>query len=189
MSYVFGLDLVVLLALVGTLLCFSVRRVLRVPTHRAGLEAILAGYLVALAAIVLAPFGPVHPTEGEQLAASVNVVPFATMVGLARQLPGQMVRQLVGNALLFAPLGFLLPALFLRFRNPLRLAATAVLVSLGIEAVQLVMRLMALSPRSFDVDDVVLNVAGALLGFGLWWVVHRLLDPERATLDGDPERA
>ena len=73
---------------------------------------------------------------------------------------------LVGNVLLFLPLGLLMPVLWRRER--LRDALLAGLaLSLGIEVVQLVLG------RFLDVQDLLLNVLGAGLGWGLWAAVGR----------------
>jgi glycopeptide antibiotics resistance protein len=74
------------------------------------------------------------------------------------------VRNARGNFILFVPLGILLPLVWrrLRFWNGL-LAALA--ISVGIELAQYLTR--PWSNRLADVNDVILNVAGACLGLAL----------------------
>src|SRR6476661_10898815 len=74
------------------------------------------------------------------------------------------VRNARGNFILFVPLGILLPLVWrrLRFWNGL-LAALA--ISVGIELTQYLTR--PWSNRLADVNDVILNVAGACLGLAL----------------------
>jgi len=74
---------------------------------------------------------------------------------------------LVGNITGFAPLGFFLPALFLRQR---KLSAFLITVLLAISFLELV-QVMTMR-GSFDIDDVILNTAGACLGF---WIMHRFV--------------
>ncbi|GHB52400.1 hypothetical protein GCM10010347_22860 [Streptomyces cirratus] len=70
-------------------------------------------------------------------------------------------RQLGGNVLLGVPLGVLLPVLVPPARGLLRVAVvTATLMTL-VELIQGAL----VSGRAFDVDDVILNTAGALLGY------------------------
>lgn len=70
-------------------------------------------------------------------------------------------RQLGGNVLLGVPLGVLLPVLVPQARGLLRVAVvTAALMTL-VELIQGAL----VSGRAFDVDDVILNTTGALLGY------------------------
>ncbi|MBQ2953252.1 MAG: VanZ family protein [Clostridia bacterium] len=75
--------------------------------------------------------------------------------------------QLLGNVLLFMPWGFCLPLLWRRFRRPLRMVGMALALTCSIELVQLFIG------RYVEVDDILLNASGALLGAGLWRGLHR----------------
>lgn len=65
-----------------------------------------------------------------------------------------------GHMLLFTPFGFFLPRLHSRWQKPLVFLIWASIVMVFIESLQFV----SLS-GSFDVDDAMLNVIGAWLGF------------------------
>lgn len=69
--------------------------------------------------------------------------------------------QLGGNLALLAPLGVLLPIVRVRLRGPIRLALVGGMFSLAIETVQGVF----VMGRAFDIDDVILNVAGVVLAY------------------------
>ncbi len=72
---------------------------------------------------------------------------------------------LAGNLVGFAPLGFFLPALFVRQRRFLTFLMTALLAIVVLEFLQVfTMR------GSFDIDDIILNTAGACLGF---WIMRK----------------
>ena len=74
---------------------------------------------------------------------------------------------LIGNLIGFAPLGFFLPVLFARQRRFAIFIVTVVVALACLELAQL------LTMRgSFDIDDIILNTAGALLGF---WVTRKLV--------------
>ena len=78
---------------------------------------------------------------------------------------GFCVRNARGNALLFVPLGILLPLIWrrLRFWRGVQIGAA---LSLGIELVQYLSSAWG-SYRAADVNDFILNVVGASLGLGL----------------------
>ena len=71
------------------------------------------------------------------------------------------------NAVMFAPLGFLLPAYFERYRRWGRTLAAGFLTSLTVELIQL------FTFRATDVDDLIMNTLGTLVGFLLAKLVLR----------------
>ena len=79
-----------------------------------------------------------------------------------------VVMNLAGNVLLFVPFGAILPVLSRSLRSPLRIAGAGLLLSVSVEVLQLLTRL-----GSFDVDDLILNTLGALLGYGIFAVCDR----------------
>jgi glycopeptide antibiotics resistance protein len=70
---------------------------------------------------------------------------------------------IIGNVILLVPLGILLPLLSTRFNSFKKIFIAALLFSLSIEVIQLVSRSFGIY-RSADVDDVILNITGALVG-------------------------
>lgn len=76
------------------------------------------------------------------------------------------VQNILGNILLFSPLGFFVPLLRPRLSKLVQIAVLAFGISLLLELVQLLTGL-----GGFDVDDLLLNVLGGLLG----WLAFRVL--------------
>ena len=76
------------------------------------------------------------------------------------------------NAVMFAPLGFLLPAYFERYRHWGRTLAAGFLTSLMVELIQL------FTFRATDVDDLIMNTLGTLVGF----LIAKLLFRHRTAL-------
>jgi len=97
-----------------------------------------------------------------------NLVPFAETIRFLNywNAPG-VKRNLLGNLLLLAPLGVLLPLLFRRFRNLWSLLGFGFLTTLTIEVAQLTMRY-----RVFDIDDLILNLLGVFAGFVLFSLIR-----------------
>ncbi|MCI9076392.1 MAG: VanZ family protein [Dorea sp.] len=71
------------------------------------------------------------------------------------------------NIIMFMPLGFLLPYIWKNYRNPLKTALTGLLLSALIEAAQLP------TSRLADIDDLMMNTLGAVLGYMVWRAVGR----------------
>jgi glycopeptide antibiotics resistance protein len=96
---------------------------------------------------------------------NINLVPFK---GIAQQIgcifagenTARIIIYLAGNLVGFAPLGFFLPALFAKERKFAAYLITVLIMITVLELMQLVtMR------GSFDIDDIILNAAGACIGF------------------------
>lgn len=89
------------------------------------------------------------------------------------------------NVVMTVPLGVLLPLLYRRADSLVRVGGCAAGASLSIETVQFVLGLLLHSRRTVDVNDLIANTAGALLGL----LFLRLAVPcarRRASMAGDP---
>lgn len=99
----------------------------------------------------------------------MNIIPFKTILGYIKvYFDGSMsksipVRNLVGNLLLFFPWGIYLPLLSQKMKQWKIYMVITVATLLGIELVQFFAKY-----GSFDIDDLILNLAGAMLGFFMW---------------------
>ena len=71
-----------------------------------------------------------------------------------------VVLNLVGNVVAFMPFGFILPEVWDQLNRWYTITILGFLFSLGIESAQLTARV-----GSFDVDDLLLNTTGALIGY------------------------
>lgn len=141
-----------------------------VPLHREILLLLLVAYLSGLAAVTLGTNrnsrAAVEATEGIELRPSAASLTCATAsMPEGSRARGFCVRNARGNFLLFLPLGVLLPLVRrgLRFRSGVQIALA---VSIGIELLQYLSRAWG-SKRLADVNDVILNVAGACLGLAV----------------------
>jgi glycopeptide antibiotics resistance protein len=72
---------------------------------------------------------------------------------------------LLGNLVGFIPFGFLLPLLLPWFRHGFKVLVAGFLLSLGYETAQLLFDLGV-----FDVDDLILNTAGSVTGYIIFFM-------------------
>jgi glycopeptide antibiotics resistance protein len=92
-----------------------------------------------------------------------NFVPFKTIhfyLYLADINLNIRIENLVGNIIGFTPFGFILPLLSKRFQKLSKVTIATLLLSLTFELIQLVFEF-----GSFDVDDLILNTFGGILGY------------------------
>lgn len=103
-----------------------------------------------------------------------NLIPFNTIMNYIRNYDhfnlDIWLYNLFGNVAAFMPLGFFLPLLFLSMKRFLACTFTACAASFAVELLQIGFRV-----GSFDVDDILLNTLGGCLGFGIWYVIARIV--------------
>ena len=111
-----------------------------------------------------------------QMAGAVNLQPMETVCRYLRLLRGDYrlelrqiaVVNLVGNMVLFVPMGYYLPRLWPKTRRLWRCLLLGAAIIMCVELVQLTARV-----GSCDVDDVLLNLPGIAVGYGLYRLVTR----------------
>ena len=74
-----------------------------------------------------------------------------------------------GNVLGFMPYGFVLPVINRRMRNGFFIILSGFSISLTVEVIQLIAKV-----GCFDVDDMIMNTAGAALGYLLFFICDHL---------------
>lgn len=145
----------------------------RTSLRRSVGEGAFASYLVAVAYVVFFTSGGLGRTGSAFTWQLVNPVPLRTILEFARsENVTQAVRQLAGNIVLFVPFGMLLPVITTRFRTIAPLLFAAAAASASVEILQLMFGLIGWASRSVDIDDVILNTAGALVGWAVWRGLH-----------------
>ncbi len=90
----------------------------------------------------------------------INLIPFDS-VGILTY---------ILNIIMFMPLGFLLPLIWKNFRNIINVSLTGLGFSLAIELCQL------FNLRATDIDDLMMNTLGAVLGYFIWVGVNNLFN-------------
>ncbi|MEK3992776.1 MULTISPECIES: VanZ family protein [Robertmurraya] len=142
------------------------------------IDLILGSFIVYIFAIIgltlfPLPIGAEHLTvlRGTQSDSSItfNILPFTSILDtiVTQEISSntyQIVRQLGGNVLLFIPIGIYVPLLFKnKFKNVL---IFGFILSLAIEIFQLIISMFIdFNYRITDIDDIILNTSGAILGF------------------------
>ncbi len=91
-----------------------------------------------------------------------NLIPFRSIYRIATFSPTIMdpIRILIGNVILFIPLGFLLPLIWRKMRKQVKVVMLGFLFSFSIEIIQFMF-----THRVADVDDVFLNSLGTWKGY------------------------
>ncbi|MFB5763498.1 VanZ family protein [Paenibacillus medicaginis] len=156
------------------------------------LRALLVLYIYVLVKIILLKFhsldlgflwgqlltGLQHPGLIAQQLHTGNLVPFWEISRSLRSLTDHTLLNLFGNVAIFIPLGILLGLMFKKEGMPgIKICICAFFLSLGLETAQLLFRI-----GQFDVDDILLNTAGGLLGFVIYRIHAGLMKPSPSVI-------
>jgi glycopeptide antibiotics resistance protein len=118
------------------------------------LAALLAAYLVFLFDLAWLRFLATNPKP--------NWIPFHSMIGDWRNGGREFVVNFLGNIVAFLPMGLLPPHIVRRRTTIWQIALFSLAISLAIETGQFFS-----GRRVPDVDDLILNTVGGVLGYGL----------------------
>ncbi len=92
----------------------------------------------------------------------LNLVPFSWLFETWEMGFRAMMTQVISNMIMFVPFGFLLPVVFKFFGSLLKTTGFAFCFSFLIEVFQYFIG------RSCDIDDLILNTLGAIIGYGIF---------------------
>lgn len=112
---------------------------------------------------------------------SNNFIPFKEILRYRASSP-LFFRNVIGNIAIFMPFGFLITDMIREKVGKCNIFITTIitlLTSLTIETIQMFIG------RSFDVDDIILNLVGGILGFIIYFITHIIYKriPERFKKD------
>lgn len=96
----------------------------------------------------------------------INLVPFIYMTDYIAL--REMTLNFVGNTLMFLPVGIVYPIVYKDLNNPVKVIAAGMGFSLAIEILQL-----PFYERVSDIDDLILNTLGYVLGYLIYLCVKR----------------
>lgn len=142
--------------------------------------AIFIIYLLFLMKIVLFKYtGLVDVVKGIATGSlngfrSINLIPLSSIIEFAKIiLEGNFTRgfnNIIGNIFVFAPLGYFLPLLFNKCKRINTVILVGFIISFLFETCQYLLYL-----GSADIDDIILNLIGLVIGFAFYQIIIRLV--------------
>ena len=140
-------------------------------------EAVLLLMYINLAVIIRFVFFPrafveghIQPLVFEPAAAlplRINLVPLVHLFDYGSV--GDIIWNVAGNAAMFIPSGIVLPIVYRKLDSFWKVAAAGACISLCIEILQL-----PFASRASDIDDLILNTLGVVVGYGVYAAFKRL---------------
>ena len=140
-------------------------------------EAVLLLMYINLAVIIRFTFFPLSRINGSvqpfiydastAFPFRVNLIPFVNLFDYDSK--RDLLLNVIGNTAMFIPSGIVLPIIYKKLNSFWKVVAAGALISLCIELIQL-----PFSVRASDVDDLILNVLGVAIGYGIYAAVKHL---------------
>ena len=142
-----------------------------------------AACLTAVYAVVMVYLLFIHGRLGyswtfaEYIEEHLKLIPFETIIFYTSRLiwgltsPSVALSNLLGNIILFIPIGVILPYYIPAVRKWYKTAALTALIIFIVETTQFLTML-----GTFDVDDILLNTLGSLIGYAVFTVWNRTAD-------------
>lgn len=165
-----------------------VRAIIWTKNKRINLKREVQLLLVYICIVVVARFtcfpfsrvnGAIQPLvfdEAQMLPPRVNFIPFLYLFDYPKL--SEALLNLIGNTAMFIPLGIVWPSVFKNLNTPKKVIAAGVGFSLCIEIFQL-----PFYDRVTDIDDLILNSIGFLVGYGIYVLVKYLKRNEAKTAE------
>ena len=161
------------LELVFTSIYLAIRLVIWNKQKRIDLkrEAVLLLMYINLAVIIRFTFFPMSKVNGQvqplifDIAAAfpfrVNLFPFVNLFDYDNK--RDLLLNVIGNTAMFIPSGIVFPIIYNQLDSFAKVSSAGFAMSLCIEIIQL-----PFSVRASDIDDLILNTAGVMLGYGIY---------------------
>lgn len=140
-------------------------------------ETVLLLMYINLAVIIRFTFFPMSHIDGRvqpliydaatAFPFRINLIPFVKLFEYNNR--KDLLLNVIGNTAMFIPSGIVLPIIYRKLNNFWKVIAAGAMMSLCIEIIQLPFRV-----RASDVDDLILNVLGVAIGYGIYATVKGL---------------
>ncbi|MBY0755956.1 VanZ family protein [Clostridium sardiniense] len=145
---------------------------LKFSTKRVIWNTLFAIYILLVMSVTIFPI-IINTQRTIDVSATINLVPFKETINSFNSLLDSFstlfaiklfLVNVLGNILLFTPLGFLLPIVNPNINNIKPIFKISLIATISIELIQFITSLSG-GFRVTDIDDVILNILGGLFGF------------------------
>lgn len=130
--------------------------------------------LFSLSMVVIFSLTGISPMSGFHIDIRISEISFIPFEGIIEMLQGGITTHsfinIIGNIVMFMPIGFLLPLIYTKINSYKKVLVIGFCTSLLIELSQLFLT------RGTDVDDLILNTLGSILGYLAFTIFRRIFN-------------
>ena len=166
---ILGRDILITLIVISTIVYINSQRKNKKRTSLYNTGIILLSVVM----VIIFSLTGVSPISGFNIEIRIDEISFIPFRGIIEMLQGGLTLHtfvnIIGNIIMFMPMGFLLPLLFSNLDSLKKTVAVGFGTSLLIEFTQLFLI------RATDIDDLILNTLGTMLGYLVFLTFKKLL--------------
>lgn len=154
---ILGRDILISLVIVIIIMYISCKKTKLSSIYKIGIT------LLCITMVIVFSLTGVSPISGFNTNINIHDIQFIPFAGIIEMIKGGItfhsMINILGNIIMFMPIGFLAPILFNKLDNLKSIAILGFCISLFIEFTQLFLT------RATDIDDLILNTLGTILGY------------------------
>lgn len=157
-----GIIFIVIISILYLPILFKLKKKGISPLRQLGYLGLFCSiFLIVYATILFMPITFTPETH------TLNLVPFNFTDF------NQFVVEKIPNIMLFIPLGFFMPIVFKSTRKLYKTALISFVITFSIEFFQYFIG------RSSDIDDIITNLLGAIIGYGIFFIVNKIFKNQK----------
>jgi glycopeptide antibiotics resistance protein len=171
----------------GILLGIKYKKQKQVYWLKEAIRFLFVIYICMVVSVTLFPLPIGFHSNSENVYRLINVMPLVSIInnigqigiaygGDAQFMIGLIARNVGGNILLLMPLGFLAPIVWNKYKHFKNIIFLGFVISITIETLQFMESLAGGWGRITDIDDVICNVIGIILGFIIYKFTFKIVD-------------
>ena len=167
--YIISIPIYILLLVVVILQKVSIKKII--------IRSLFYFYIISILAVTIFPI-PIQGLKEIGLYGwgNNNFIPFVSILDISFNDNLSItikIKQIIGNIVLFIPMGFFIPLIWKCKKYFRKALLIGILCSLSIELLQYIISLLLeFNYKVTDVDDILLNTLGFIIGFFLYRLFH-----------------
>ena len=169
------------------LIGFKLKKQKQVYWLREVINFLFVLYILMVVSVTLFPLALWIDFNMQNIKFGLNLIPFVGIINDIKQIGiaydgdtvfmiSLIIRNVGGNILLLMPLGVLSPIIWNKFKGFKNIVLFGFVISISIESIQFIELIAGGRGRTVDIDDVICNVLGVILGYFIYKFTLKIAD-------------
>ncbi|RRN71374.1 VanZ family protein [Peribacillus simplex] len=186
-SLLIEIGVICYLAVRSILIGFKLKKQKQVYWLREVITFLFVLYILMVVSVTLFPLALWINFNMQNIKFGLNLAPFVGIINDIKQIGiaydgdtvfmiSLIIRNVGGNILLLMPLSVLSPIIWNKFKDFKNIVLFGLVISISIESIQFIELIAGGLGRTVDIDDVICNVLGVILGYFIYKFTFKIAD-------------